>query len=255
MPRVGNGAVCMGTPHCHGGLICVGKTLDGTCIEPVGEDGACEQASDCAAGLTCDWTSKTCVEVALSGAPCQGADQCAAGLACDPSTWTCTPPPGEGEACFMGSVQCAQPWSCFDFQKGQGLCRARVGAGEACVKDNNCVDGFGCVNDKCAAASGPGGPCLNGYLCNGGWCDHDLDDAQCQGWFEAGAPCKAGNECGPTGACILANGKLVCAPMPTLGQHCLLQCAAGLVCQREVLPGICQPALCGVGLAFAAKGP
>ncbi len=137
---VAQGQSCASAP-CTPGLLCDGATttcvpypqkgqacttacaypsrcLQGTCADPVPENGACTSSSECATNLTC--TNQKCVATtkAALGQPCGFVNNqvvdCQDGLKCPSSgtSPTCVAPKQKGEACTVGNGDCASDLAC-----------------------------------------------------------------------------------------------------------------------------------------------
>lgn len=257
--QVAIGVACLGHPHCVDGARCVGKRLVGVCGAAAEAGQPCADTAECAAGLRCDAALAACMPALPLGAPCPGAGSCGAAMGCDGTTWTCKALPGEGSPCLMGIEACATGLVCLDFQKGKGTCQAPGGAGSDCVKHTNCAAGFGCDFAKpgpsgkggsCVVAPANGAPCLDGFVCGQGYCDHagakggsssGASQPICRAFAPLGAACPGGHECGPARACVADDaGTLRCVAIPALGQPCLFDCADGAFCRRSIDP-LCQP--------------
>ncbi|MFO0590894.1 MAG: hypothetical protein U0441_25345 [Polyangiaceae bacterium] len=178
----------------------------------------------------------------------------------------------EGEACnAYGGGDCQFTLYCKtpDPQTLDGVCTARLGAGQACSGDE-CAAGLYCKGGTCAAFSPDGAACAPGDLCSSGYCVngtcgtpelglHEGDD--CSAWpmcrtgltcvngvcepmsyVPEGAECTLGGPdvCAPDHICdnpACAPGPCVetlhCVPAPKDGEPCgfYLQCAEGYSCE------------------------
>lgn len=215
------GASCTSDDGCVAGEYCA----EGTCVAAPGEGAACGNGVACAEGLACAFApgpdEGTCRPFPTSGEPCAlgtfGPFVCAEGLACRDRF--CGPIPGEGDDCAVGDVRCAEGLGCA-VEGERSVCRARVGDGEPCMLDDTCEAGTFC----------------------------DFSENRCRTYFASGEVCRAGNECGPSGACVPDETATTfrCTERPGVGEACFLDdsCETGLVCRSPFDAGACAPPLC-----------
>lgn len=215
------GASCTGDEGCIDGEYCA----DGTCTAAPGEGVACGNGVACAGGLACvvmpGPDEGTCQPLPTSGEACAlgtfGPFVCAAGLACRDRF--CGAIPGDGDDCAVGDVRCAEGLGCA-VEGERSVCRARVGDGEPCMLDDTCEAGTYC----------------------------DFSETLCRPLLAAGEICRAGNECGPNGACVPDETATTfrCTPRPSEGEACFLDdsCGPGLVCRSPFDAGVCAPPIC-----------
>jgi hypothetical protein len=165
---------CLADDECCGDDICRPNPtgLGNRCLPPGVLGAACIEATDCAAGLTCEPTTSTCL--GTLGYPCAVAADCAANLRCDPYTQTCVACVPADAACALNSECCSN--ICNDVT---GLCEATcLAVGATCGEDNDCCWGacnwFGSV---CLPAT----PCQTGSdtVSGASWtvCRADFDSA------------------------------------------------------------------------------
>jgi len=215
VPRVALGEPC-GGDDCDDGAWCDG----GTCVALPAAGEACADGVRCAPGLACDPIEGSCAALPVLGEPCamdeRGPFVCAGELACLGDV--CGPLPTLGEACGSGDHACADGLGCAFNTDGTNTCEPRVGAGEPCTNDTQCL--------------------------SGNYCEFALN--LCAAHVPSGGACDDGNECGPSGSCVNAGegGALLCVPMPGLGEPCLLDCRDGAICEFTQTAGTCVPPVC-----------
>ncbi len=246
--RVAQDQPCIAHPQCQKGLRCLGLALKGSCV-PKGKAGdKCENAQQCAEGLTCDTKSTTCKELAKKDESCLSGNDCDKGLGCDGQNQVCVELPAEGKTCLVGVKECAEGLSCYSTQKGQGVCQKPTTEGTNCTKDTNCQSGLGCAAGKCTKLPTAGQKCLDGRLCQGSYCD--FKTGLCNSYLASGSPCQSTESCGPNQSCGPNNPQdpksLACMPVPKAGETCLVTCTDGLFCKRALQPGTCKPEVCSL---------
>lgn len=246
----GAGASCSGPEACTGDLRCLAATR--RACEPLAPGAICTSDDGCVAGEYC--AEGTCVAAPGEGAPCGNGVACAEGLACafapGPDEGTCQPFPTSGEPCALGTFGpfvCAEGLACRD-----RLCGPIPNEGDDCaVGDVRCAEGLGCAvegeRSVCRARVGDGEPCMLDDTCEAGtFCD--FSENRCRAYFATGDVCRAGNECGPSGACVPDETATTfrCTARPGVGEACFLDdsCEAGLVCRSPFDAGACAPPLC-----------
>ncbi|PKN44357.1 MAG: hypothetical protein CVU59_11845, partial [Deltaproteobacteria bacterium HGW-Deltaproteobacteria-17] len=241
-------APCTDPTDCGENALCT-ATQARVC-EPVAEDGQpCTQDQDCGAASWCD--TDLCAPRPGDAQPCAAGVWCAPGLACSLATGLCAAIPQDGEPCAlsaMGPFVCDEGLACLS-----DTCGPLPGPGEPCGSgDNACAEGLGCSfntdgTSTCEPRVGAGETCTNDRQClEGTYCEYAT--MLCTTVATTGAPCEDGNECGPAGACVpeSGGGPFVCAPLPTTGQACYLECEAASVCHAVVTAGVCAAPVCGV---------
>lgn len=134
-------------------------------------DDRCNQDSDCAPGLACDWSTYTCAtRVAVDG-DCSNV-ACADGLFCAPGA-VCTARPGVGEACPFGN--CLDGLTCrYDSTADGNLCFAPHALSEGCSDGYACAVGTYCDRDDtvtCLALKADGETCTSWDQCLHAWCN------------------------------------------------------------------------------------
>ena len=234
---------CGAAAPCGSSTTCAAPRL----CEPKGTSGApCDQDEACEAGFYCDPATTQCVEAPPLGQPCANGILCGPGLACDNDNGNCAPLPGDGQPCAFGP---SGPAVCQDgLGCNEGTCGALPGDGQPCTVDSRCATGLGCdfaANGSfCVPLKDAGGACQTDRTCKLGlFCDYSKNE--CALARPPGAPCKDGNECGPTGSCMPGNGgAFECAPLPGAAQRCLFDCQSGLHCTASVAASICLPDVC-----------
>lgn len=271
-PTAGLGEACSKATPCRGASLCQG----GVCV--AGDPRSCTEPGErevCGAESVCGAPASTrCVTRGALGAPCT-AESCAESLYCEPSTMRCTAPPGLGKPCGDGVV-CAEGLAC---SMNTALCITPPGSGEACALGpggpDRCAEGLACLAGTCGRVPTEGEPCAYGLRCApglgcafeasegrcrplrdaGGACDSDsickgdaycdLGEGRCAPRVSDGQPCVYGGECQPGSTCVPSTGThFVCAPLPSLGESCLFDCAAGLTCAIEHGEYQCFPQVC-----------
>jgi hypothetical protein len=119
--QVGSGAACDGVKTvCSAGLFC---GASGTCAAFHTSGESCAQAV-CAAPLVCASATQTCEAPGASGAACDNDSDCTAGLGCSSQTSTCGPvtwasagqPCGDLTRCLVGACEGACPTVIADGQ-------------------------------------------------------------------------------------------------------------------------------------------
>ncbi len=131
-----------------------------------------------------------------------------------------------------------------------GKCKEKVGAGEACIKDDMCQSGLACFEGTCTPKPKAGEPCgegaapdcVLGTLCleadnDSGTCKsvtdlfRALETQSCD--FESGPLCEQGLHCAVT-----SGGDLECQPPSSQGGECRVaipdQCPAGEYCDAAI---------------------
>lgn len=242
---------CIEPADCGENALCT-ATQARVC-EPVADDGLpCMGNEDCSAASWCD--AETCTARPDNGLPCASGVWCAPGLACNLATGLCAAIPQDGEPCALseqGPFVCAESLACLS-----DTCAPLPGQGETCGSGNNaCSDGLGCSfntdgTSTCEPRVGDGEPCTNDRQClAGNYCEYST--MLCTTVAATGAPCEDGNECGPAGSCVpdSPGGPFVCAPLPSAGEACHLECETAAVCHSVVSAGVCAAPVCGV-IAF-----
>lgn len=157
-------------------------------------------------------------------------------------TLWCAPYHGEGqpgEACSWivpgFAHDCAQGLDCG----GSGFCEDPCGRwllaeGQVCWNDTVevvgvCREGLYCDTQEtfsCTKIPATGEPCPAGVCNEGDWCNlYEIGEPVCTRVGSVGATCEYDNAC-DTGYCI--DGR--CAPLPTAGEPCSLECAGDLYC-------------------------
>ncbi len=238
-------ATCDGPAVCGQNATCVASAAR-LCVLRDGVGEPCEGDS-CAAGAWCD--GDTCAALPGDTEPCLDGVRCAPGLACGTTSGLCAPLPGDQEPCALdetGPFVCADGLACLGERCGPLPAR-----GETCGSGNHaCAEGLGCSfntdgTSTCEPRVGPGEPCTNDRQClAGSYCEFSLN--LCAAHLPAGEPCDDGNECGPDGSCVNtgAGGAFECAPMPGPGEACFLECEAQAVCRFTADLGACVPPVC-----------
>ncbi len=272
-PRAPEGGVCASDPDCAPPLRCVAGSCGAPDASKAGD--ACAPSADCgdlvcaasarkvcmarAPGNACQWdddcvaaeycAGDACVPLPGDGQPCGNGVACAAGLGCGSESAMCGALPGDGAPCalgVMGPLLCVDGTTCRD-----GVCGPIPGEGAACaVGTPACAPGLGCAfgpeGSFCRVPGTEGTRCENDPTCAAGlYCE--FTENACRPVREVGMPCAAGNECGPTGACLPdATFTFRCAPVPQLGDACFLaDCAPGLSCRTPYAEGACVRDFCG----------
>ncbi|MBU1243613.1 hypothetical protein KKD52_10740 [Myxococcota bacterium] len=241
-------APCTEPADCGENAICT-ATQARVCV-PVAEDGQpCSGDEDCSAASWCD--TDTCAPRPGANQPCASGVWCAPGLACNLVTALCAPLPQDGEPCALSE---AGPFVCDDgLACLSDTCGPLPGHGETCGSGNNaCAEGLGCSfntdgTSTCEDKVGAGEPCTNDRQCLAGtYCEYST--MLCTTVAATGAPCEDGNECGPAGSCVPESpgGPFVCAPLPAAGEPCYLECTDTTVCHSVVTAGVCAAPVCGV---------
>lgn len=232
-----NSAPCGNLTSCAAARACKQKGTAGA---------DCDQDEACAPGFYCDIATALCVEGPAQGLPCVNSVLCGPGLACETDNGNCIPPPGDGQPCAFGPMG---PFVCQDgLGCNNGTCGPLPGDGQPCTIDSRCATGLGCdftANGSfCVPLKAEGGSCQTDRTCQSGlFCDYSKN--QCAPARPTGAPCKDGNECGATGSCMPdGGGAFRCAPLPSLGERCLFDCAAGQHCAPDQATSICLPDVC-----------
>ncbi len=267
------GADCLYGTQCGEDLACV----DGKCADALALGSVCTNEICGPAGMCVAPDARTCEALGQVGDTCGGREtDCAAGLTCDftKSIPTCIPLPQLDEACPTGS--CAAGLTC-DYEVS--LCKKAPGLNEACLNSTSrpCAEGLGCASETttCVPAGGDGEPCVGlGNTCLDGFkCDDSATPPTCRPPGDAGAPCgwddtrcKPGlfcdttvntcaatlalgatcdrdSACGLTGRCDFSTEKPVCVEAPsTIGESCDWMCGNGLRCapaKGECIEGAC----------------
>lgn len=91
-------------------------------------------------------------------------------------------------------------------QRGENVCRPRVGDGESCPYPGACDDSSLCVGGVCRRLPEMGEPCLNAVSGAGGFCAPrsvcDRDTLTCGPGLENGTTCQESNDCA-SGICVV----------------------------------------------------
>jgi hypothetical protein len=196
----------------------------------------------------------------------------------------CIPDPGglaDGAPC-ADDAQCKSTWCAKAGDSLCGKCTAQLTAGQACLTltspsggvEKDCGRGLNCINDKCVAPVGSGGPCSDatscalGLTCFGGKCilggkpgakcdPEGKTDPSCdllQGSFcnpmthvcQELAKASAGQACGLVGGeykiCIA--GSTCITPPGAMSGTCIAPAIDGGACNKEKGPGCLEPAKC-----------
>lgn len=198
-----DGAACGESHQCKSGACATEPDSQcGKCAPRVAVGGACTSASRCVEGASClagNGNAGTCVatKIAKAGDDCIGQ-------------------PGEIIRCDKG-LRCS-------LSNGEAICKAPGGAGSECRSRNDCTEGLGCVDGKCAP------PLVEGADCNGDGCGKGLGCSTAKKcapivFVTAGEACDSTRQCengtcngfsiapGPGGETKVTPGKCV-APLP-----------------------------------------
>lgn len=132
---------------CASGLSCQYVPGDGGvgashCVQPGDVGAACQSASACKSGLTCDTTTQKCSQPAAIGAACTpfSSTSCATGAYCESTSKKCTPLPGAGSPCITSTYpQCSPDTICDSTSKN---CVAKKANGQACTSRSQCVSNY-----------------------------------------------------------------------------------------------------------------
>lgn len=135
-PR-GLAQTCEAAAPCGDGLRCV----EGRCLfDRAAEGQACDLQLPCQLGLSC--TAGQCTRGQAEGAPCDSSRPCAFTLSCTASG--CISPGGAQAACDEGNARCRAHFHCVDQR-----CASDLGAGEPCVRAQECETGLQCLAGRC----------------------------------------------------------------------------------------------------------
>jgi hypothetical protein len=154
MPLGGVDDPCTSLLECEPGLWCD----EMSCAERVGAGDACSpDMASCEDGLTCggEAGAETCRAPGsvAEGDSCSSTYECAAGTYC--AAGSCAPGQDEGSSC-IDQRDCLEALFC-DFgadNVAPGECTAKHAAGEACVSDYECEQGF-CIGNECSPECRP----------------------------------------------------------------------------------------------------
>lgn len=246
--QVGRNAPCINTAECAGNAVC---GFDPTCSDQCCV-GACRVFADpVEIGAACSFSGTACVPEAYCaqdpmtglttvctklvkpGGDCSLGQQCDENSQCD-GEGKCRKVKlaGEGEACGIEYVRCAEPHSCIYTSDGKPRCGSQPVHGEPCDPSEGGCQGFNAYCDEpsglCTLKPGPGQAC--GYEC--------LPYAICEN-----------NDAEPDGDGSGASTSS-CVRLPTEGEHCeeYGRCLGDLQCVDTVcaLPTVEATPVCEV---------
>ena len=207
------GNACTADSECADDFLCAGETGSRVCTQPNGAvEDVCRTNGHCTDPLICDTSTDTC-RVARGGT-CTADDMCTGDLLCAGATGAkvCTQisNSGIGGECRT-SAHCSTTLAlvCED-----NTCH--VGSMGACANNNQCIDGYMCLENKCSDmtaghACSVAGHCNDGLIC--AFTAASTTTAVCVASDgTAGAPCGADDShCNVGLICAVVLGQRICA--------------------------------------------
>ena len=263
-------AAAMSAASCQE-LAAKGVEVDAACVTywegTLGEGEACQGgvASDCEAGLVCQFEGQTCPGTCVTPEPPCVEGSCQEGDYCN-SAARCVPRVQVGQACgatvegALHESACAAGGYCAD-----EVCVAQVAAGAACTGsfERECEEGYtclctdeGCSAKACAPQVELGEPCAQASQCaDGRFCNfttNECDDRKDEGEAcpESYGACKPGLVCAG-GECLKpADVPAPEKPLVEAGGDCTKQgiCPLGETC-------LCELEDCSTGKKLCQAGP
>lgn len=218
-------APCESAPPACDALDAVGRGAPGT---------ACHFGSECTSGQCTsgdDGSCGTCREILPAGASCANGPYCTPPNVCGAGpngTRICRERPRRAGA------SCSAPSDC-EGTCANGTCvTVTAKLNEKCngFAGPRCGDGLWCRNDTCAPRPQKGMPC-EGACATGLVCDRTCREPRAP--QADGARCAVAAEC--TSA-ICTNR--VCAPVPPIGQPCVVVCEKGAYCDYAGATIVCR---------------
>ena len=223
------GDFCRGT--CAGTAICI----DGLCVSPVEQGGACDNDGSCVAPLRC--TDGVCVPAIPVGTSCEQTADCQVGAACV-----------DGACMSMAGLDCDGSTDCGPQARCDGtanrVCRPTVPEGTPCTQTSQCGEGAFCssASETCTSRPGEGESCGEGTYCAPGFAC-GFGSGVCEPTPGDGEPCALDflgpRVCGDGLGCRQG----VCGPMPELDEECTIdnRCAGDLGCDFTAEGSFCRP--------------
>ena len=121
----------------------------------------------------------------------------------------------------------------------------------ACVNDNDCSPGYGCVASECVPVSEQGVPCTADEQCESRHC---VDSVCCES--ECTGQCEWCNAPGTAGACVPTDGEPKGGRLPCAGEQDCAGSCNGVdtgACTFPDATVVCGPAVCEDGEAVAVS--
>ena len=249
-----NNGVCETSPSCNENSECSGgdTCIGGYCRAQAATGGTCDPGddADCVSGHSC--VSGVCL--LDNGSPCGANGECV--NVC--ISGTCSNKSGTGGDCdYLEDADCVSGHDCttlgcqlVDGQTGctadsdcvhtciAGTCGPRVGTGETCDSQDDCIGGHGCSGGRClledGETCGANDECLE--VCISNFCTSPSSPLGACDTADGDADCDGDGQC-TGGICYLPNGSSCSS-----NSHCVETCISGTCAPYATTQGYCDTA-------------